>query len=210
RGVIVKDGNDIIGLGDRYLRVDVNLKKHMDRFLAALDQVKVLHQACAKEERMADHALVLGIDVGGTFTDAIAFDPDRGNILAAFKVPSTPGDPAAAVIAALERIAEQHGVHGATVCHGTTVGTNTLIERKGAKVGLVTTEGFTDVIELRRQNRPTLYHFSVEISEPLVPPERRYGAKERIGPSGEVIQDLSEIDKLIDAIKETGSDSLAP
>ena len=158
---------------------------------------------------MAEHALVIGIDVGGTFTDAIALDPARGRILAAFKVPSTPGDPAVAVISALERIAAEHGVMGATVCHGTTVGTNTLIERKGAKVGLVTTHGFTDVIELRRQNRPTLYHLEVQISEPLVPAERRFGAMERMGAGGQVVQELSEIEELIDEMRDSGAESFA-
>lgn len=158
---------------------------------------------------MADQAIVIGIDVGGTFTDAIALDVDQGRILAAFKVPSTPHDPAVGVISALQRIAESHDVEGATVCHGTTVGTNTLIERKGAKVGLLMTEGFTDVIELRRQNRPTLYHLSVGISEPLVPSERRFGVQERMDAQGAQITPLTGVDALIDKIRASGANAFA-
>jgi len=158
---------------------------------------------------MADQALVIGIDVGGTFTDAIALDPGTGSILAAFKVPSTPEDPAIAVISALERIAGEHSVTEATICHGTTVGTNTLIERKGADVGLITTKGFTDVIELRRQNRPTLYHLPVQISEPLVPAERRFGVNERMDARGNVVEELDDVEALIERIQETGADAFA-
>ena len=102
-------------------------------------------------------AALIGIDVGGTFTDAVVFSPDTGRIIDAFKLPSTPADPAIAVLTALERIAQSVPLAGASVCHGTTVGTNALLERKGAQVALLATKGFTDVIELRRQDRPTLY-----------------------------------------------------
>ena len=101
--------------------------------------------------------MLIGIDVGGTFTDAVVLDADGGGVLLAFKLPSTRSNPGDAVITALQRIADDVGVRGALVCHGTTVGTNTLIQRKGAKVGLLATAGFADVIELRRQNRPMLY-----------------------------------------------------
>jgi len=158
---------------------------------------------------MAQKALVIGIDVGGTFTDAIALDPDAGRILAAFKVPSTPSDPAEAVVSALKRIAETFDIAGATVCHGTTVGTNTLIERKGAKVALVTTEGFTDVLELRRQNRPTLYDLSTAVSEPLVPPQRRFGAAERMDAQGRPIKPLAGLAALAEAVRASGAGAVA-
>ncbi|MBV7484617.1 hydantoinase/oxoprolinase family protein [Bordetella sp. BOR01] len=158
---------------------------------------------------MAKQALVIGIDVGGTFTDAIALDPDAGRILAAFKLPSTPSDPAEAVVSALRRIAETFDIAGATVCHGTTVGTNTLIQRKGANVALVTTEGFTDVLELRRQNRPTLYDLATAVSQPLVPPSRRLGAAERMDAQGEPVKPLADLAKLVGAIRESGADAVA-
>ncbi len=158
---------------------------------------------------MAHHAVVIGIDVGGTFTDAIALDPGEGRILAAFKIPSTPGDPALAVIDALRRLSASRSLAGATVCHGTTVGTNTLIQRKGAKVGLLATEGFTDVIELRRQNRPTLYHLAVRVSEPLVPPERRFGVRERMDARGNPIRPLSGVEALIEDIRASDAEAFA-
>lgn len=158
---------------------------------------------------MTKQAVVIGIDVGGTFTDAIAFDPSSGQILTTFKLPSTPSDPALAVISALQRIAESYDIRGTTVCHGTTVGTNTLIERKGAKVGLISTQGFTDVIELRRQNRPTLYDFTAMISEPLVPSHRRFGAEERLDANGKVVSPLSNVKGLIAALRDTDADAFA-
>ena len=97
--------------------------------------------------------LRIGIDVGGTFTDAVVFSAASGACLDAFKIPSTPHDPGRAVLNALQRIRKSWAVDGATVCHGTTVGTNALIERKGSPTALVTTRGFRDVLALRRQAR---------------------------------------------------------
>ncbi|MCZ7675405.1 MAG: hypothetical protein M5U35_05380 [Roseovarius sp.] len=96
----------------------------------------------------------IGIDVGGTFTDAIIVDSHKGAVIDAFKLPSTPDDPGRAVLAALRRISADHDLSKSQVSHGTTIGTNTLIERRGARTALVTTAGFTDVLELRRQDRP--------------------------------------------------------
>ncbi|MFA5662912.1 hydantoinase/oxoprolinase family protein [Castellaniella sp.] len=158
---------------------------------------------------MEKQAMLIGIDVGGTFTDVIALVPANGQIVASFKVPSTPDDPAAAVIDALQRLAGIRSLQGATVCHGTTVGTNTLIQRKGARVGLLTTAGFTDIIELRRQDRPTLYHLAVRVSEPLVPHERRFGADERLDACGRVVQPLMGVDALLDQIRSSGADAFA-
>src|ERR1700744_3952419 len=105
---------------------------------------------------MGKKALLIGIDVGGTFTDAIVFDSVEKRFLAAFKIPSTPSDPGNAVVLAVKKIAQSFDVGGSIVFHGTTVGTNTLIERKGSKTALIATQGFSDVIELRRQARPDL------------------------------------------------------
>src|ERR1700737_3408499 len=113
---------------------------------------------------MKKQGLLIGIDVGGTFTDAVVYNGVTREFLAAFKLPSTPDDPGRAVIAAIEKIARGIDVRGSVVFHGTTVGTNTLIERKGSKTALLSTKGFSDVIELRRQARPNLYDFDARIS----------------------------------------------
>jgi N-methylhydantoinase A len=139
---------------------------------------------------MSKQALLIGIDVGGTFTDAIVFDSAKKSLLAAFKIPSTPSDPEKAVVTAVEKIAKSFDVAGSVVFHGTTVGTNTLIERKGSPMALMATKGFSDVIELRRQARPNLYSFDVRISEPLVPAQRRIEVSERVAADGAVIEGL--------------------
>ena len=152
--------------------------------------------------------LLIGIDVGGTFTDAIVFDALAKRFLAAFKIPSTPGDPGQAVVSALRKIAESVDVKGAVVFHGSTVGTNTLIERKGAKTALMSTKGFSDVIELRRQARPNLYSFDVRISEPLVPKSLRVDVSERIAADGTVVEKL-DASAAIARLKAAGVQSVA-
>ncbi len=122
----------------------------------------------------------VGIDTGGTFTDFVARVDGR---LVAFKLRSTPAAPERAVLAGLERL----GVTRETrVRHGSTVATNTLLERKGARVVLVTTEGFEDLLEIGRQDRPDLYALAPRRPEALVPAERRFGVRERVGPRGQV------------------------
>ena len=144
----------------------------------------------------------IGIDVGGTFTDAVVLDAADGRLLAAFKLPSTPDDPARAVIEAIDRIAADIDVASASVCHGTTVGTNTLIERRGARTVLLATRGFADVIELRRQARPRLYDFTVEVSEPLIEHDDRIQVDERLAPDGSVIKELTEPDRVAAGVSE--------
>ena len=126
--------------------------------------------------------LRIAIDTGGTFTDCIWID--RGRIRA-LKVFSTPSDPSQAILEALQKI----GAAGAlTLLHGTTVGTNTLLQRKGARVALVTTAGFEDAIEIGRQARPKLYDFFFDRIEPLVSADLRFGVSERIASDGKVIE----------------------
>jgi N-methylhydantoinase A len=132
-------------------------------------------------------ALHVAVDTGGTFTDCVWFEGGRLRIL---KVFSTPADPSQAIAAALNTIAA--GKTSFTLLHGTTVGTNTLLERKGARVALVTTEGFTDVIEIGRQARPKLYDFFFDRIEPLVPAELRFGIDERTAADGEIIRKPSD------------------
>jgi N-methylhydantoinase A len=153
--------------------------------------------------------LLIGIDIGGTFTDAIVLEKSSQRVLMAFKVPSSPEDPADAVIAALQRVSEHMDVQGARVCHGTTIGTNALIERRGARTALLATEGFADVIELRRQDRPNLYDLSVELSEPLVPHADRFEVQERINADGSVEKPIQGLDELVAHLKAAGVQSIA-
>ncbi len=152
---------------------------------------------------------LIGIDVGGTFTDAIVFSPKDGQIVAAFKLPSTPADPAKAVLGALERIAQTVPLMQSTVCHGTTVGTNALLERKGARLALLATRGFTDIIELRRQDRPTLYDLHVRISEPLVEASARLPVDERLDASGKVVTPIAVTDDFLDGLETLAPEAIA-
>jgi len=129
----------------------------------------------------------IGIDTGGTFTDFVAA---IGSKLTSFKTRSTPSNPAEAILSGIERLLET-GVAGSfEIVHGTTVATNALLERKGARTALITTEGFEDVIEIGRQARPDLYNLMVTRPAPLVSRELRFGVRERIGPDGAVILEL--------------------
>src|SRR5881398_3902 len=123
----------------------------------------------------------IAIDTGGTFTDCVWVERGRIRML---KVFSTPADPSRAIVEALKQI----GLTGSLVLlHGTTVGTNTLLQRKGARVALVTTSGFEDAIEIGRQARPKLYDFFFDRVEPLVPAERRFGINERTAADGQIL-----------------------
>ena len=126
--------------------------------------------------------LRIAIDTGGTFTDCIWVEDGRVRML---KVFSTPADPSLAIAEALEKI----GVRECLVLlHGTTVGTNTLLQRKGARVALVTTAGFEDTVEIGRQARPKLYDFFFDRVQPLVAADMRFGLEERTDSSGQVLQ----------------------
>ena len=118
---------------------------------------------------MARNDIALGIDVGGTFTDVLAFDRTSGVIISAFKVPSTPANPAEGAMTGVDRFLSRSGQRADAVFHGTTVGTNALITKNAAKTALVTTKGFRDVLALRRHARPRLYDLSPRISPDLAP-----------------------------------------
>jgi len=128
--------------------------------------------------------VLLGVDVGGTFTDAvIAFD---GRLVTA-KAPTTPGDQSEGVLAAVDAALERAGARAQDVeafAHGMTVATNALLEGRGARTVLAATEGFTDVVELGRQARADLYRLCAAHPAPLVPAQRRVGVPERTGPNG--------------------------
>ncbi len=139
----------------------------------------------------ASATVLVGVDVGGTFTDAVIVAHGR---LVTMKVPTTPDDQSegvvTAVLAALTE-AEIHPGDVARFAHGMTVGTNALLEGTGAPIALVTTEGFADVIAIRRQDRAHLYRLDVHHPAPIVPRERRLEVRERCGPGG-VIEPLDD------------------
>src|ERR1700738_283694 len=120
--------------------------------------------------------MLLGVDVGGTFTDAVL--ASQGQLVTA-KAPSTPWDQSEGVLAAVDAVLEAAGVSADDVhefSHGMTVATNALLEGKGARTAFVATEGFTDLIALGRQARPELYRLCAARPAPLAPPELRFGA----------------------------------
>ena len=145
-----------------------------------------------KRTRQNEVTVRVGIDTGGTFTD---FVYEAKGELIVFKVASTPDDPSRAINEGLQRIIEQIGSPTSIeVIHGTTVGTNALLQHRGARTALVTTAGFEDVIEIGRQARPELYNLNAIKPPALVPSELRFGVAERVVASGEVLTPLSEKD----------------
>jgi N-methylhydantoinase A len=140
---------------------------------------------------------ILGVDVGGTFTDAVLLT-DEGELRTA-KVP-TAGNQAESVLAAAS---EAGAIDVERFAHGTTVATNALLERKGARTAFVATEGFEHLLHLRRQNRPDLYRLCADHPEPLAPLERCFGVRERMGPDG-VIAPLE-----LDSIPELDAEAVA-
>ncbi|MEK6911794.1 MAG: hydantoinase/oxoprolinase family protein, partial [Candidatus Thermoplasmatota archaeon] len=146
--------------------------------------------------------MLVGVDVGGTFTDFVGI---RGGELVTWKAPSTPREPGRALGEGLERL-------GATgMAHGTTAATNAILERHGARTALVTTAGFEDLLEIGRQTRPSLYDFHTTRTLPVVPRGMAIGVYERIGPGGEVSKDLrkSEVHRIVGALRKMHVESVA-
>src|SRR5438309_3967185 len=147
----------------------------------------------------------IAIDTGGTFTDCVWVERGRVRML---KVFSTPADPSEAIAAALRKIGAPDSL---IILHGTTVGTNTLLQRKGARVALVATAGFEDAIEIGRQARPKLYDFFFDRVEPLVPSERRFGIEERTASDGKILEAASrkELAPLLKRLREAHPEAIA-
>src|SRR5690349_11378519 len=150
----------------------------------------------------------IGIDVGGTFTDLVAVDETGRSTLA--KVASTPKDPSIGVMAGLERLAEALGLaqralfdRTERIVHGTTVATNALLEHKGARLGLLTTEGHRDVIEMREGLKDDRYNLRLPPPEQLVPRRLRLGVRERVRPDGriETPLDAASLDRAIEVLQ---------
>src|SRR6266403_5162930 len=186
-----------------------------------------LHSAhrldATSESKAADKSVratrTIAIDTGGTFTDCVWVEDGA---LETLKVFSTPDDPSRAIAEALQKIGEATGKPGEagrknragaalTLLHGTTVGTNALLQRKGARVALITTVGFEDVIEIGRQARPRLYDFFFDRIAPLVPRELRFGVKERTDAEGRVLERPSEAEltRLREAVRLAKADAIA-
>lgn len=158
----------------------------------------------------------IGIDVGGTYTDLVAIDETGKTVFA--KSPSTPADQSIGVMAGLEELARRVKLSRAEmlaitgrIVHGTTVATNALLERKGAKVALLTTEGHRDVIEMREGLKGDRYDLRSPPPEPLVPRERRFGVKERLKADGSIATSLDDqsLGDAIAAIRRSGATSVA-
>jgi N-methylhydantoinase A len=152
----------------------------------------------------------VGVDTGGTFTDFVF---ERDLTLELFKLPSTSADPSRAITDGLKRICDELGIglSDIEVVHGTTVGTNALLQRRGARCALITTKGFEDVLVIGRQARPELYNLNAVKPPPLVPDELRFGIAERVVASGEVIEALAEAEllKLVTKLKRARVESVA-
>jgi N-methylhydantoinase A len=148
----------------------------------------------------------LGVDVGGTFTDLVALV--EGGLITA-KVPTTPRNQALGVVAALELVRPTVG-GVASLAHGSTVATNALLERRGARTALVTTDGFRDVIEIGRQNRPALYDLTRDRPPALVPRALRFTVRERMGPDGVLVPlDEASVRAVVDACREAEVEAVA-
>jgi N-methylhydantoinase A len=154
--------------------------------------------------------VLLGVDVGGTFTDAALLDGER---LHTAKVPSTPEDQSLGVTAAIEEVMARAGASASEIeafTHGMTVGTNALLEERGARTALIATRGFSDLLEIGRQNRPSLYRPCAPRPAALAERELRFEAAERIS-DGEVVEPLeeAEVERLVREVGESGAESVA-
>lgn len=161
-----------------------------------------------------EKALVISVDTGGTFTDFIAIAPD-GRVWTHKRL-STPHDPAEAVLQGLDELLATLAAEGLAasrmrLVHGSTVATNAVLERRGARTALVVTEGFRDLLLIGRQNRRELYDLMPKAPPPLIPRELSFEVRERLGPGGEVVTPLDErsVAALLPALSQAGVESVA-
>ncbi len=152
--------------------------------------------------------LTIAIDTGGTFTDCVYRVDGRLQVL---KVPSTPDDPGRAILQAIEKIVAVTNATSLDIRHGTTVATNALLERKGARVAFVTTAGFEDTLSIGRQARPSLYDWNIHRPEPLAGREMCFGIEERIASDGSVVKSLApmSLHELRERVSASGAESIA-
>jgi N-methylhydantoinase A len=167
-----------------------------------------------KQKDSSKQAVRIGIDIGGTFTDFVIYNSESQEI-ETFKVLSTPSDPAQAVISGLRDYFHSRSSDLSSeildVVHGSTVATNALLERKGARTALITTQGFQDILQIGRQNRPSLYDLSIEPPPALIPARLSFGVEERVDHKGEVLIPLNtqQVDQIISEINSQGVTSVA-
>ena len=155
----------------------------------------------------------VGIDIGGTFTDHLWYDEVTGEI-STVKIPTTPRDLTLCFLQGLQRIYSEHGANGADIpyiAHGTTVCTNAILERKGAKLGTITTRGFRDILEIGRQVEPDQFDYTVDRAVPLAPRYLRKEVDERIAPDGSIIKPLDEMGcrRVVRELKAEGVTAIA-
>lgn len=153
----------------------------------------------------------LGVDIGGTFTDVVL---EIGSERHSTKVLTTYAAPEDAIVTGMHRVCQKAGIAVsaiAQIIHGTTLATNALIERRGAKTALITTQGFRDVIEMRTESRFEQYDLNLVLPEPLLPRNRRYVVNERMGARGDVLiaLDRAEVEALAETLREGGYQSIA-
>lgn len=158
--------------------------------------------------------LEIGVDIGGTFTDVVTREP--GKNIRFFKLPTTRTDPSEAVVAALKHMKAEWGLQPSDLvkfAHGTTIATNAVLERKGAAIGIITTKGFRDVLEIGRQSRRQMYDVVLQPQPPvfLAPRRFRQEVSERVSPAGEILTalDESELKQAVDRLVEGGVQSVA-
>ncbi len=150
---------------------------------------------------------LIGIDIGGTFTDFVIYSSSDQS-LQRFKILSTPTDPSQAVLQGLSQLTKTNSRH---IVHGSTVATNAILERKGARTALMTTKGFRDVLQIGRQDRPELYDLLPSIPSPLIPREWSFEITERMDEEGNVVTPLQEyeLDEIIGELRGQNIQSVA-
>ncbi len=149
-----------------------------------------------------------GVDIGGTFTDLVLSERGRLKI---HKLLSSPGQPERSMLLGLEAITAGRQAALQQIAHGSTVATNAILERKGARTALITTAGFRDLLFIGRQDRPQLYDIHPSIPPPLIPRERCYEVPERLDHRGEILLplDLAALDRVLDQVAADGVDAIA-
>ncbi len=160
---------------------------------------------------MQNNTIRLGVDIGGTFTDVVM---EKDGALFSTKVLTTYTAPEDAIIDGMHQVCAKAGVNPSEIgqiIHGTTLATNALIERRGAKTALITTEGFRDVIEMRTESRFEQYDLNLQLPEPLLPRHMRFTVAGRVDANGQVLIDIdrAEVEAVVDKIAEAGFESVA-
>ncbi len=152
--------------------------------------------------------MLVGVDIGGTFTDLVL---NRDGVLSIHKLPSTPANPASAMLEGLAHITDGAIDHLESVVHGSTVATNAILERKGIKTAFITTQGLRDILLIGRQNRPVLYELQPKLPQPLIPRELCFEVPERLDYLGNILVDLDlkALDGVIQQLKAEDVQSVA-